>query len=120
VVHYIGSILKRFGGRLASYESGNLFGKYIFDAKPESERQARQPIAADGSTGGQSARFETVVTPAEMRWKVLHSLPKRHQGYVFEAVRERCAEYLRTQTFRITDHELVSQVWIKILASLER
>jgi hypothetical protein len=89
VVHYIGSILKRFGGRLASYESGNLFGKYIFDAKPESERQARQPIAADGSTGGQSARFETVVTPAEMRWKVLHSLPKRHQGYVFEAVSER-------------------------------
>jgi hypothetical protein len=102
-------------------ESGNLFGKYIFDAAPESESGVRQPIAADESTdGGEPVPFETFMTPAEMRWKVLHSLPKRHQGYVFEAVRQRCAEYLGTQTFRITDRELVSQVWIKILARPDR
>jgi hypothetical protein len=101
-------------------ESGNLLGNIFLMPRRNRNGGRVQPIAAGKSTdGGESARSETVITPAEMRWKVLHSLPKRHQGYVYEAIRERCAEYLGTQTFPITDRELVSQVWIKILARLE-
>ena len=102
-------------------QSGNLFENIFLMPRRNQNGGRVQTIAAGESTdGGEAARFEAVMTPAEMRWKVLHSLPKRHQGYVYEAVRERCAEFLRTQSFPVTDRELVSQVWIKVLARLER
>src|SRR5262249_4663660 len=68
--------------------------------------------------GGESALLRGGMTRGEIRWRVIHSLPKRHENHIFEAIRRRCAEYLAKQSFVITEGELVSQVWIKLMAGV--
>jgi hypothetical protein len=52
---------------------------------------------------------------------VLSSLPARHQTYLFDRVREKCRIWLRRNgipTGDMTSHELASEVWLKLLASV--
>jgi hypothetical protein len=65
-----------------------------------------------------TAEIGSGITRRELRWRVIHSLPKRHENYLFEAIHRPCAEYLATQDFAITQDELISQVWIKLMAGV--
>jgi hypothetical protein len=101
-------------------ESGNVPGKYFLEGAPELDRVGRQKVdaRAPAHATDPSAQAGVGMTRGEMRWRVMHSLPKRHENHIFEAIRKRCAEYLTRQRFVITEGELVSQVWIKLMAGV--
>ena len=68
---------------------------------------------ANGSGGGQAR--------AELRLRVLRSLPPRHQQYLFEEIRKRCRDFLRSQrvpSSEMTPEELVSEIWQKLLGTV--
>jgi hypothetical protein len=55
---------------------------------------------------------------AELRLRVLRSLPPRHQQYLFEEIRKVCREFLRNRgvpSAELTPEELLSEVWQKLL-----
>jgi hypothetical protein len=55
---------------------------------------------------------------AELRLRVLRSLPPRHQRYLFEEIRKVCREFLRNRgvpSSELTPEELLSEVWQKLL-----
>ena len=69
--------------------------------------------AADVSEGAQAR--------AELRLRVLCSLPPRHQRYLFEEIRRLCRDYLRCQrvpSSEMTAEELVSEIWQKLLGTV--
>ena len=58
---------------------------------------------------------------AELRLRVLLSLPATHQSYLFEKVRVLCGNYLRENRVpleELTPRELVSEVWLKLLGTV--
>jgi hypothetical protein len=60
-------------------------------------------------------------TRGEIRLRVLNSLPKMHQQYLFEEVRKRCSRFLRERRIdhsEVAPEELISEVWMKMLGAL--
>jgi hypothetical protein len=58
---------------------------------------------------------------AELRLRVLHSLPPRHQRYLFEEIRKLCRDFLRSKRVplsEITPEELLSEIWQKLLGTM--
>ena len=58
---------------------------------------------------------------AELRLRVLHSLPPKHQRYLFEEIRKLCHNFLHSQRVALsemTSEELLSEVWQKLLGSV--
>ena len=58
---------------------------------------------------------------AELRLRVLCSLPPRHQRYLFEETRKLCSHFLRSQrvpSSEMTPEELLSEIWQKFLGPL--
>ena len=58
---------------------------------------------------------------AELRLRVLRSLPPRHQRYVFEEIRKLCNDFLRSQrvpSSELTPEELLSEIWQKLLGAV--
>jgi hypothetical protein len=54
----------------------------------------------------------------ELRLRVLGSLPRSHQQYLFEEIRKLCVDYLRNRRVpasEMTPEELLSEVWQKLL-----
>ena len=84
---------------------------------PESYRTDSQQVLPRDQTEPMG-QVQKAMTGAEMRWRVVHSLPRQHQNYLFDAIRKRCGEYLAKQRFAITERELVSQLWIKLMAGV--
>jgi len=55
---------------------------------------------------------------AELRLRVLRSLPPRHQQYLFEEIRKVCREFLRNRgvpSAELTPEELLSEIWQNLL-----
>jgi hypothetical protein len=70
------------------------------------------PSSVAGAGGG-AAR-------AELRLRVLLSLPATHQRYLFEKVSILCSNYLRKErvpSSELTPRELLSEVWLKLLGT---
>src|SRR5262247_224285 len=68
---------------------------------------------ADGRGAGQ--------VRAELRLRVLCSLPPRHQRYLFEETRKLCSNFLRSQrvpSSEMTPEELLSEIWQKFLGTV--
>src|SRR5262245_16675574 len=68
---------------------------------------------ADGRGAGQ--------VRAELRLRVLCSLPPRHQRYLFEEIRRLCREFLRSRrvpSSEMTPEELLSETWQKLLGTV--
>ena len=87
---------------------------------PESRFSSRNTHGASvspssvASGGGGAAR-------AELRLRVLLSLPATHQRYLFEKVRVLCSSYLRKEGVplsELTPRELLSEVWLKLLGTV--
>ena len=58
---------------------------------------------------------------AELRLRVLHSLPPKHQRYLFEEIRNLCHNFLHSQrvaSSEMTPEELLSEVWQKLLGAV--
>ena len=58
---------------------------------------------------------------AELRLRVLCSLPPRHQRYLFEETRKLCSHFLRSQrvpSSEMTPEELLSEIWQKFLGTV--
>jgi hypothetical protein len=58
---------------------------------------------------------------AELRLRVLHSLPPKHQRYLFEEIRKLCHHFLHSQrvpSSEMTPEELLSEVWQKLLGAV--
>ena len=58
---------------------------------------------------------------AELRLRVLCSLPATHQQYLFDEVRLLCRAYLRNKrvsTQELTPEELFSEIWLKLLGTV--
>jgi hypothetical protein len=58
---------------------------------------------------------------AELRLRILHSLPPRHQRYLFKEIRKLCHDFLHSQrvpSSEMTPEELLSEVWQKLLGSM--
>jgi hypothetical protein len=58
---------------------------------------------------------------AELRLRVLHSLPPKHQRYLFEEIRKLCHHFLHGQRMpssEMTPEELLSEVWQKLLGAV--
>src|SRR5262249_14367005 len=58
---------------------------------------------------------------AELRLRVLWSLPQTHQRYLFDEMRELCRLYLRNRrgsATAVTPEELVSEIWQKLLGTV--
>jgi hypothetical protein len=59
--------------------------------------------------------------PAEVRLRVLWSLPPAHQRYVFEEIRRLSRLYLRNRRVlasEVTPEEFVSEIWQKLLGTV--
>jgi hypothetical protein len=57
---------------------------------------------------------------AELRLRVLRSLPPKHQRYLFAEMRKLCRDFLRSQrvpSSETTPEELLSEVWQKLLGT---
>ena len=57
---------------------------------------------------------------AELRLRVLRSLPPKHQRYLFAEMRKLCRDFLRNQrvpSSETTPEELLSEVWQKLLGT---
>jgi hypothetical protein len=87
---------------------------------PESRFSSRNTHGASvspssaASGGGGAAR-------AELRLRVLLSLPATHQRYLFEKVMFLCSSYLRKEGVpfsELTPRELLSEVWLKLLGTV--
>ena len=55
---------------------------------------------------------------AELRLRMLHSLPRSHRDYLYRVVRGSCERYLRTKAVpqaELSIEELLSEVWAKLL-----
>jgi hypothetical protein len=87
---------------------------------PESRFSSRNTHGASvppspGDPGGEGA------SRAELRLRVLYSLPAIHQQYLFEKVRSLCSSYLRKErvtTSELTPEELLSEIWLKLLGTV--
>jgi hypothetical protein len=58
---------------------------------------------------------------AELRLRVLHSLPSKHERYLFEEIRKLCHHFLHSQgvaSSEMTPEELLSEVWQKLLGAV--
>jgi hypothetical protein len=58
---------------------------------------------------------------AELRLRVLRSLPPRHQRYLFEEIRKVCRDFLRNRgipSSELTAEELLSDIWQKLLGTV--
>jgi hypothetical protein len=58
---------------------------------------------------------------AELRLRVLRSLPPRHQRYLFEEIRKVCRDFLRNRgvpASEMTPEELLSEIWQKLLGTV--
>ena len=58
---------------------------------------------------------------AELRLRILHSLPPRHQRYLFEEIRKLCHHFLHSQrvpSSEMTPEELLSEIWQKLLGAV--
>jgi hypothetical protein len=58
---------------------------------------------------------------AELRLRVLRSLPPKHQQYLFEQVRKLCRDFLRGRRIplsEMTPEELLSEIWQKLLGTV--
>jgi hypothetical protein len=58
---------------------------------------------------------------AELRLRVLHSLPSKHERYLFEEIRKLCHHFLHSQgvaSSEMTPEELLSEVWQKLLGTM--
>jgi len=58
---------------------------------------------------------------AELRLRVLRSLPARHQRYLFDEIRKLCRDFLRSQHVppaEMTPEELLSEIWQKLLGAV--
>jgi hypothetical protein len=58
---------------------------------------------------------------AELRLRVLRSLPPKHQRYLFEEIRKLCHNFLHSQRVALsemTPEELLSEVWQKLLGAV--
>ena len=58
---------------------------------------------------------------AELRLRVLRSLPPRHQRYLFEEIRKVCRDFLRNRgvpSSELTAEELLSEIWQKLLGTV--
>jgi len=58
---------------------------------------------------------------AELRLRVLRSLPPRHQRYLFEEIRKLCRDFLRSArvpSSEVTPEELLSEIWQKLLGTV--
>jgi hypothetical protein len=86
---------------------------------PESRSSSRNsygasvsPSSADGGGGG--------ATRAELRLRVLRSLPPAHIGYLNEEIRKLCRGYLRNRRVLVsemTPDELLSEIYQKLLGT---
>jgi hypothetical protein len=68
----------------------------------------------DDACGGMQVR-------AELRLRVLRSLPPKHQRYLFEQARKLCRDFLRARrvaSSEMTAEELLSEIWQKLLGAL--
>jgi len=55
---------------------------------------------------------------AELRLRMLHSLPRPHRDHLYRVVRVSCERYLRTKAVpqaELSIEELLSEVWAKLL-----
>jgi hypothetical protein len=71
-----------------------------------------QPFGGTGKLG--QAR-------AELRLRLLRSLPERHQRYLFEEIRKVCRDFLRNRgvpSSELTAEELLSEIWQKLLGAV--
>jgi hypothetical protein len=58
---------------------------------------------------------------AELRLRILRSLPPRHQRYLFEEIRKVCRDFLRNRgvpSSEMTAEELLSEIWQKLLGTV--
>src|SRR5215467_13630266 len=58
---------------------------------------------------------------AELRLRILRSMPPRHQRYLFEEIRKVCREFLRNRgvpSSELTPEELLSEIWQKLLGTV--
>jgi hypothetical protein len=58
---------------------------------------------------------------AELRLRVLRSLPPRHQRYLFGEIRKVCRDFLRNRgvpASELTPEELLSEIWQKLLGTM--
>jgi hypothetical protein len=84
---------------------------------PFSRRHTHEQSAQTTSATG-SGRDET---RGELRLRVLNSLPRLHQQYLFEEIRKQCSKFLRSKSVsgsEISVEELLSEVWKKLLGSV--
>jgi hypothetical protein len=89
-------------------------------AVPESQFSSRNTHGASVSPSPARSGEEGVAR-AELRLRVLLSLPATHQHYLFEKVRVLCSAYLRKEGVplsELTSRELLSEVWLKLLGTV--
>jgi len=58
---------------------------------------------------------------AELRLRMLHSLPRSHRDYLYGVVRGSCERYLRAKAVpqaELSIEELLSEVWAKLLGAV--
>src|SRR4051794_2236902 len=74
-----------------------------------------EPARKENEDGGQEEGR------AELRLRMLHSLPRSHRDYLYGVVRGSCERYLRSKAVpqaELSIEELLSEVWAKLLGVL--
>jgi hypothetical protein len=87
---------------------------------PESQFSSRNTHGASISPPSVGSG-EKGAARAELRLRVLLSLPATHQRYLFEKVRVLCSSYLRKEGVplsELTPEELFSEIWLKLLGTV--
>jgi hypothetical protein len=94
--------------------------KFFWGLVPESRLSSRycknasvSPTSVEGDGLGAAS--------AELRLRVLCSLPPTHQRYLFDEMRELCRLYLRNRRVaatELTPEELVSEIWQKLIGTV--
>jgi hypothetical protein len=87
---------------------------------PESQFSSRNTHGASISPPSVGSG-EKGAARAELRLRVLLSLPATHQSYLFEKVRVLCSSYLRKERVPLSElkkEELLSEVWLKLLGTV--
>jgi hypothetical protein len=98
-------------------DSGVHYMKYFFCKAPESRSWYRRQDDVQFSTAIDGRGQER----AELRLRVLCSLPPRHQKYVFGELHQMCRNFLRRQRVplsEMTPEELLSEIWQKLLGTV--
>jgi len=108
--------------------------RLLIDGRPTANpaRLAKKIFVLQVPEAPLSSRKENEVQPlggtdrlgqarAELRLRILRSLPPRHQRYLFEEIRKVCRDFLRNRgvpSSELTAEELLSEIWQKLLGTM--